>query len=162
MTERIELIELISGLDSYLENGYVNADSYEDPSDDAIDYLGELLLKDSECCLDFCKKILDSDLFNNNSVKSTALDFLILSESNWFEAFSYLLNKAEKLSTPELEKALFYFYCAKNDPKPYPVPEGLFNKLIERYQVLKTESDANFCHLHETYNDFIKAYSLKF
>ncbi|WP_235525408.1 hypothetical protein [Photorhabdus heterorhabditis] len=58
MTERIEFIESISGLDSYLENGYVNADSYEDPSDDAIDYLGELLLKDSECCLAFCKKNL--------------------------------------------------------------------------------------------------------
>ncbi|WP_262499889.1 hypothetical protein [Photorhabdus heterorhabditis] len=87
---------------------------------------------------------------------------MILSESNWFEAFSYLLNKTEKLSIPELEKALFYFYCAKNDPKPYPVPEELFDKLIERYQGLKTESDANFYHLHETYNDFIKAYSLNF
>ena len=34
----------------------------------------------------------------------------------------------------ELEKALFYFYCAKNEVDPYPVPEGLFKKLMKRYQ----------------------------
>ncbi|MCW7762158.1 hypothetical protein [Photorhabdus luminescens] len=125
MTERMKLNELISGLESYLENGYVNTDAYEDPADDAIDYLGELLLKDSGYCLHFCKKILNSNHLDGNFVKSIALDFLILSESNWLDAFNYLLNKAENLSIPELEKALFYFYCAKNDPEPYPVPEGL-------------------------------------
>ncbi|MBS9437947.1 hypothetical protein EAE91_12485 [Photorhabdus noenieputensis] len=162
MTARIKLIELIAGLNSYLEHGYVNANSYEDPSDDAIDYLGELLLKDSECCLNFCIEILNVNLLHSEPVKSTALDFLMLSESNWQDAFDYLLNKTEALSIPELEKALFYFYCAQNEPKPYPVPEGLFEKLVGRYQVLKTEPDANFYHLHETYNDFVKAYSLKF
>ncbi|MGV7959715.1 hypothetical protein QPK13_00895 [Photorhabdus tasmaniensis] len=162
MIKRRELIELISGLNSYLENGYVNTGSYENPSDDAIDYLGELLLKDPRCCLDFCKKILNTNIFDGDFVKSIALDFLILSESNWLDAFDYLLNKTETLSIPELEKALFYFYCAKNEPKSYPVPKGLFDKLVERYQVLKTEPDANFYHLHEIYSDFVKAYSLDY
>ncbi|PHM35688.1 hypothetical protein Xmau_04468 [Xenorhabdus mauleonii] len=162
MTEIIEVQELISGLESYLENGYVNADSYENPDDDAIDYLGKLLLKDSGYCLDFCKKILELSFSDGDAVKSTALSFLILSESNWSDAFNYLLNTAEKLSILELKEAFFYFFCAKNELEPYPVPEGLFEKLIKRYQTLKNEFDANFYHLHETYDAFIKAYSLDF
>lgn len=69
------------------------------------------------------------------------------------------LNETKNISVPELEKALFYFYCAKNETDPYPVPEGLFKKLMERYEELKDDPDAKFYHLHEAYNDFIKAYS---
>jgi hypothetical protein len=160
MTEQLTVEQLVSGLTSLLENGYIDLNSYNNPIDDAIEYLGELLVKDTKSCLSFCKKILSvPTTFDDDFIKGTALNFLLLS-NEWFSGFNYLVGNSQKLSIPELEKALFYFYCAKNETDPYPVPEGLFNKLIERYQMVKDQPDAKFYHLDEIYNDFISAYSL--
>ncbi|WP_233598566.1 hypothetical protein [Erwinia sp. 198] len=107
---------------------------------------------------DMCKKTLQSTHVDDSFFKAICLNNLFLSESEWSFAFNYILN--EDISIPELEKALFYFYCAKNEKNTYPVPEGLFKKMIERYKELKDAPDANFYHLHETYSDFRKVYSL--
>lgn len=48
----------IEGLESYLANGYVEADSFNDPEDDALECLSNLLVKDSRG-LSFCKKYLN-------------------------------------------------------------------------------------------------------
>ncbi|MDU5476196.1 MULTISPECIES: hypothetical protein [Pantoea] len=149
----------IEGLGSYLANGYVEADSFNDPEDDALECLSDLLVKDKGCCLSFCKKILNSHNVDGVFIRGSALNFLLLSEQ-WPYAFEYLTVNAVNLNIAELEKALFYFYCAKNEADPYPVPEGLFKKLMERYEELKDDPEAKFYHLHETYNDFLKAYSL--
>ncbi|PAA95167.1 hypothetical protein [Serratia fonticola] len=149
----------IEGLESYLTNGYVEANSFNDPEDDALECLSDLLVKDLGCCLSFCKKILNSNNIDGVFIKGSALNFLLLSEQ-WPYAFEYLTANAGNITVAELEKALFYFYCAKNETDPYPVPEGLFKKLMERYEELKDDPDAKFYHLHETYNDFSKAYSL--
>ncbi|QPT12643.1 hypothetical protein I6G37_19515 [Serratia rubidaea] len=149
----------IKGLDNYLANGYVEADSFNDPEDDALKCLSDLLVENQECCLSFCKKILESHSVDGVFIKGSALSFLLLSEQ-WTYAFDYLKGNVRNINIAELEKALFYFYCARNETDPYPVPEGLFKKLIERYEELKDEPDAKFYHLHETYNDFVKAYNL--
>lgn len=149
----------IEGLKSYLTNGYVDSESYNDPEDDALECLSDLLVKDQDQCMLFCKKILNSNNVDGVFIKGSALSFLLLSEQ-WSYAFEYLNNNSENISIAELEKALFYFYCAKNEAVPYPVPEGLFKKLQNRYEELKDDPDAKFYHLHETYNDFVKAYSL--
>lgn len=149
----------IKGLENYLANGYVEADSFNDPEDDALECLSDLLVKDQECCLSFCKKILSSHNVYGVFIKGSALNFLLLSEQ-WAYAFDYLIGNIRNINIAELEKVLFYFYCAKNETDPYPVPEGLFKKLMERYEELKDDPDAKFYHLHETYNDFLKAYSL--
>lgn len=149
----------IEGLDNYLNNGYVEADSFNDSEDDALECLSDLFVKDQRFCLVFCKKILNSNNIDGVFIKGSALNFLLLSEQ-WPYAFEYLTDNAGNITIAELEKALFYFYCAKNETDPYPVPEGLFKKLMERYEELKDEPDAKFYHLQETYNDFLKAYSL--
>ena len=149
----------IEGLESYLTNGYVEANSFNDPEDDALECLSDLLVKDLECCLSFCKKILNSNNIDGVFIKGSSLNFLLLSEQ-WSYAFEYLTDNVGNINIAELEKALFYFYCAKNETDSYPVPEGLFKKLMERYEELKDDPDAKFYHLHETYNDFSKAYSL--
>ncbi len=152
--------ELFDGLNSYLANGYVNELSPEDPAKDAFDYLNTLYLIDQHEGLVFCKLILESGTLYNDFLRSTCLYYLMLSESNWQYTFSFLYENSKVLSVQLLKEALFYFYCAKNETNPHPVPEGLFKKLMERYQIVKDESDANFYHLHEAYNDFVKAYSL--
>lgn len=151
---------LIDGLRSYIVNGYVNESLFEDPSKDAFDYLNELYLKSNDEGLFFCKLILESNISNNDFLRSTCIYYLLLSENEWLYAFSFLYNNCDFLSVPILKEALFYFYCAKNDIESHPVPEGLFKKLVDRYQEVKNDPDADFYHLHETYNDFIKAYSL--
>ncbi|HHQ6568593.1 TPA: hypothetical protein ACSTJX_003476 [Serratia fonticola] len=157
---KLELKELFDGLKNYLENGYVNELSPEDPAKDAFDYLNALYLANQHEGLVFCKLILESETLYNGFLRATCLSYLLLSENGWQYAFSSLLENSKNLSVPLLKEALFYFYCAKNETAPHPVPEGLFKKLMERYEELKDDPDAKFYHLHETYNDFSKAYSL--
>lgn len=149
----------IEGLDNYLTNGYVEAGSFNDPEDDALESLSDLFVKDQGVCLSFCKKILNSNNIDGVFIKGSALNFLLMSEQ-WSYGFEYLIDNVGNLNIAELEKAMFYFYCAKNETDPYPVPEELFIKLMERYEELKDQSDAKFYRLHETYNNFVKAYSL--
>lgn len=153
-----ELKELLNGLSSYLANGYVNELSPEDPAKDAFDYLNALYLINQREGLVFCRLILESKTPYNEFLRATCFSYLLLSETDWQYSFSFLLKNSDSLSIPLLQEALFYFYCAKNDTDPYPIPDGLFKKLIERYKEVKDEPDAKFYHLHEVYNDFVKAY----
>lgn len=152
--------ELMMGIENYLANGCVDINSVDEPVSEVIDYLNALFSIDVKLAEEACKMVLKSKVIDSYFFKSLCLNDLLLSEGEWSFAFDYLLNECENLSIPELEKALFYFYCAKNETDPYPVPEGLFKKLIKRYDEVKDEADAKFYHLHEIYNDFLKAYSL--
>ena len=149
--------QLQTGLDLYLLNGYVESNSFNDPNDDTLEYLGMLLMEDQPAALKYYQRFLQLSQVNDE-LKSAALDYLLLS-SEWRFAYQYLYSQAERLSIPELEKAFFYFYCDKNEATPYPVPEGLFTKLLARFEVVKDEPDAYFYHLHEAYNDFVKTLS---
>lgn len=149
---------LTKGINNYLMNGCTDIESFEDPVSEVVDYLNALFSIDIELAEDMCKKTLKTKNVDSDFFKAICLNDLLLSESQWSFAFNYLLNETENVSIPELEKALFYFYCAKNETDPYPVPEGLFKKLIERYEELKDAPDAKFYHLYEAYNDFSKAY----
>jgi hypothetical protein len=155
-----KLEELIAGLNSYIENGYVEVDSYNDPDDDALEYIIELSHQAEDKAFKIYKSVLEAKGECYSFMKAICMNRLLLSEKEGPYAFDYLLNKTDNVSIPALEKALFYFYCAKNETDPHPVPEGLFKKLMARYQEVKDDPDANFYHLHETYNDFVKAYAL--
>lgn len=153
--------ELMMGIKNYLMNGCADINSFDDPVSEVIDYLNALFSTDVKLAEESCKMVLKTKHVDSYFFKSICLNDLLLSESEWSFAFTYLLNETENLSIPEIEKTLFYFYCAKNETDTYPVPEGLFKKLMDRYEEVKDDPDAKFYHLHETYNDFIKAYSLK-
>lgn len=152
--------ELIMGIQNYLMNGCADINSFDEPVSEVIDYLNALFSRDVKLAEESCKTVLKTKHVDSYFFKSICLNDLLLSENEWSFAFTYLLNETKNISIPELEKALFYFYCAKNETDPYPVPDGLFKKLIARYEELKDDPDAKFYHLHEAYNDFLKAYSL--
>ena len=147
--------ELWSGLEAFLQYGYVQQDSFSDPNDEATDWLAQLYVDSPTHALLYCKRILEAPALHE-SVKAYALDFLLLSSERNY-AYHYLSEEAVHLSIPELEKAFFYFSC----DTPYPIPEGLIVKLLARFEVVKCAPDACFYHLHETYNDFVKALSDK-
>lgn len=152
--------ELIIGIKNYLMNGSADVDSFDDPVSEVINYLNSLFSIDVKLAEEMCKVVIKTKHVDSDFFKSICLNNLLLSDNEWPFAFTYLLNETENVSIPELEKTLFYFYCAKNETDPYPVPEGLFKKLMDRYEEVKDHPDANFFHLDETYNDFIKSYTL--
>ena len=43
--------QLQTGLDLYLLNGYVESNSFNDPNDDTLEYLGMLLMEDQPAAL---------------------------------------------------------------------------------------------------------------
>lgn len=87
----------IEGLESYLANGYVEANSFNDPEDGALECLSNLLVKDSGCCLSFCKKIINSNNIDGVFIKGSALNFLLLSEQ-WSYAFEYLTGNTDNIT----------------------------------------------------------------
>lgn len=155
--------ELVDGLESYLKHGYVepnyiNNDSFDESADQAGEYLRALLLMDKKLVETYYKKIIESEVIWNDFFKSLCLSNLLLSESEWEYAFNYLNENSEHLSIPVLKEALFYFYCAKNDPEAHAVPKGLLKKLQARYKEIKNEPDVEFYNLNEEYDNFAKVY----
>lgn len=114
--------QLQTGLDLYLLNGYVESYSFNDPNDDALEYLGMLLVEDQPTALKYCQRFLQQSQVNDE-LKSAALDFLLLS-SEWSFAYQYLYSQAERLSIPELEKAFFILIVIKTKPHIIPFPKG--------------------------------------
>lgn len=70
--------ELRSGLDAFLQYGYVHQDSFANPNDEATDWLGQLYVDSPAHALLYCKRILEAPALHE-SVKAYALDFLLLS-----------------------------------------------------------------------------------
>lgn len=93
-------------------------------------------------------------------MKSLCLNRLLLSEFEWSYAFEFLNKNAHELSIPYLQKALFYFYCAKNALASHPIPDRLINKLITRYQEVKNNPNADFYHLPESFENFSRTYGV--
>ncbi|HEB1578994.1 TPA: hypothetical protein RY433_002464 [Escherichia albertii] len=158
MNKSTTVDKLIIWLNSLLENGYIEPNSVDDDAD-ALEYLGELLVHDKICCLSFCQKILYTLTSIDGVIKGAALDFLLLSDS-WQDTFDYLMNNSETLSVQELKNSIFYFCCAKNEVEPNPVPDGLLKKLINRYEIIKSDSDAKLYGLHDLYDEFINGYQV--
>ncbi|BBU96768.1 MULTISPECIES: hypothetical protein [Providencia] len=161
MSEKNKSIErLLTGINNYITYGYVDSMSFNEASDDLFDYLSELTSLDSKKAFFYYKKILTDKNINDDFLKSLCLNRLLLSEFEWSYAFEFLNKNAHELSIPCLEKALFYFYCAKNDPASHPIPDRLIDKLIARYQEVKNDPNADFYHLSESFDNFSRAYGV--
>ncbi|MBK5073446.1 hypothetical protein I2492_10870 [Budviciaceae bacterium CWB-B4] len=148
------------GLDNFINNGYVILESFEDSAGEALDYLHKLYSLDEKLGETYYKKIFESECVYDDFLKSICFDHLLLSENEWDYAFNYLNENSERLTVPVLKVALFYFYCAKKDKEPHPVPDDLFKKLIKRYQIVKNDESAKFYNLNEDYGCFVNAYLL--
>ncbi|MEQ4925506.1 hypothetical protein [Proteus hauseri] len=161
MSEKNKSIEqILVGINNYITYGYVDENSFNDAEDDLFENLDQLTLLDDKKALSFYEKLLNEQNIKDEFLKSLFLNELLLSESKWNYAFNYLDNNAYQLSIPCLEKALFYFYCAKNDPASHPTPDRLIEKLIARYQEVKNDPNANFYHLTESFENFSRAYGV--
>ncbi len=157
--------QLVEGLESYLEYGYIdpfyiNCDSFDENADQVEEYLRYLSSINIELVESYYKRIIESEVIWNDFFKSRCIYRLLLSVSERGYAFNYLNENNANLSIPILKEALSYFFYSKNDSEARLVPEGLFKKLQARYEEVKDEHDAKFYHLDEEYNNFVKAYCL--
>ncbi|MCO7521911.1 MULTISPECIES: hypothetical protein [Pseudomonas] len=153
--------EFLRGLDNYLANGYINELSFEDPAQDALEYLSGLYVADVRKGLEYCKLILESDVPFSDSLRAACLYYLLMSQDEWGYAFLFLLRYSKSLSVEMLKEAFEYFCYARRDVDEHAVPEGLFESLLARYQELKSDPDANFYKLHEFYIEFLRLHPLE-
>ncbi|EMA4784157.1 hypothetical protein U3C50_003948 [Providencia rettgeri] len=161
MIEENQSIEqILVGITNYITYGYVDPRSFDAPSNDLLDYLSELTSLDNKKAYFYYRKILTDNNIKDDLLKSLCLNRLLLSEFEWSYAFDFINKNSHQLSIPCLEKALFYFYCAKNDPTSHPTPDGLINKLITRYQEVKNDPNADFYHLSESFENFSRTYGV--
>lgn len=157
--------QLVEGLESYLEYGYIdpfyiNCHSFDENADQAEEYLRYLSSINIELVETYYKRIIESEAIWNDFFKSRCIYRLLFSVSERGYAFNYLNENSANLSIPILKEALSYFFYAKNYYEARLVPEGLLKKLQARYEEVKDEHDAKFYHLDEEYNNFVKAYCL--
>lgn len=157
--------ELIDGLELYLKTGYIdpnyiNNDSFDEGAEQATEYLESLSSINHILAEEYYKRIIEADTIWNDFFKALCLSTLLLSDTARRYAYDYLSKNSNHLSIPALKEAMFYFYCAKNDPNPHDIPEDLPKKLKKRYEELKDDEEAEFFNLEQEYDNFARAYNL--
>lgn len=171
--------KLIDGLVLYLRQGYidpyyVNSDCMDEGAEEAARYLSELDAIDEETSAFFRKQIVETTFIQNGLFKAHCLDDLLLSDKHRAWAVDYLIKNHHYLLSEPLKAAMFYFFCAKNDPCDHDVvPAQLiagmknrYKKIIEenpisRYRSLSAHeilTDNELSELTEEYHAFCKAY----
>ncbi len=160
--------ELADGLALYLKQGYINplyinCDCEDECAEEAGFYLDALSVRDPDLSCDFRKKIMESPVICNDYFKSQCMEWLLLSSDKYRRyVIQYLSCHYDILPVSVLQKAMFYFYCAKSDPDDNDVvPDSLIVKLKSRYHAVKDNKDVmdyELTELKETGDDFYAAY----
>ncbi|KDE37454.1 UNVERIFIED_ORG: hypothetical protein J2806_000067 [Kosakonia oryzae] len=96
--------QLISELTSYINNGYLMLDSFDDPRDEAATALCELRSIDSSACEFFCKKILLSVDVGDPYLDGFCLGRLF--DLNKEYALDYVTSHVMEMSAPVLGAAM--------------------------------------------------------
>ncbi|EPV8581784.1 hypothetical protein ACWATV_002448, partial [Morganella morganii] len=111
--------ELADGLALYLKQGYINPlyfnwDCEDEGAEEAGFYLDTLSVRDPDLSCEFRKKIMESPVISNDYFKSQCMEYLLLSSDKHREyVIQYLSGHYDVLPVSVLQKAMFYFYCAK-------------------------------------------------
>ncbi|HAS8353478.1 TPA: hypothetical protein I7721_20545 [Vibrio vulnificus] len=160
--------ELADGLALYLKQGYINplyinCDCEDEGAEEAGFYLDVLSVHDPDLSCDFRKRIMESPVISNDYFKAQCMEWLLLSSDKYREyVIQYLSCHYDVLPVSVLQKAMFYFYCAKRDPDDNDVvPDSLIVKLKSRYHAVKDNKDVmayELTELKETSDDFYAAY----
>lgn len=159
--------ELADGLELYLKNGYidpfyVNCDCFDEGAEEAMAYLDALLVMSPELYYGFCKKIMESNFIDNDLFKSHCMRELLFSSTNRDYVKRFLIEHTDLMSNYMLQEAMFYFYCAKNDPQDnQDIPNELILKLKHRYWIVKNDKslmESELRELSKTYHDFSREY----
>ncbi|WP_456311490.1 hypothetical protein [Serratia proteamaculans] len=124
-------MEISSKLESYIKNGFVDINSFENPDDEAADCLLELFQKKPELCEKYCKAILNDDNIGDKYLDSSCLSHLF--DLNKKYSLSYVEREVEKMSPPVLAAAMDGLCQYSNTPFRSEFSNKLINDISDRY-----------------------------
>lgn len=130
--------QLIAELTSYIENGYLDINSFDNPPDEAATALTELHFIDGATCESFCKKIILSNDVGDAYLDSLCLGHLFSLNKEY--ALDYVMAHVENMSAPVLGSAMDGLYQYSETLFRVKFSEELIAKIYARYDEVVQDS----------------------
>ncbi|MGK6329657.1 hypothetical protein ACMGEE_21615 [Erwinia sp. DT-104] len=130
-------IQISVKLESYIKNGFVNVDSFENPDDEAADCFLELFQKKPELCEKYCKIILNDGNVGDKYLESSCLSHLF--DLNKECSLLYVEKEVGGMSPPVLAAAMDGLCQYSNTPFRNEYSNNLINKISDRYDEIVQE-----------------------
>ncbi|MEX6158390.1 hypothetical protein [Providencia manganoxydans] len=147
--------QLISELNCYIDNGYLDINSFDNPLDEAAIALNELYFIDSDACENFCKKIMLSRDIGDSYLDSLCL--LHLFDLNKEFSLRYVEENIDNMPAPILGAAMDGLSQYSNTTFRQNFPNDLITKILHRYHdVTKDPFFKNM--LESSYTFFTKGF----
>ena len=141
--EKKSVAELKKYLDLFLEKGYVNDNSFEDPNDDAFYCLMSLSGKDKETLSVYDRKILNDNKYASDYLKSTCVESVYFNDKNYF--FDYVFKNIPTMSAPVISKSMdsIIFGLSHSEVKVFFIKN--LDKFNKRISELKDVDYNEYC-----------------
>lgn len=123
--------QLIAELTNYIENGYLDINSFGNPPDEAATALRELHYIDGAACEAFCRIIILSSNVGDVYLDSLCLSHLFNLNKNY--ALEYVVSQAENMPSSVLGAAMDGLFQYSNTPFRAAFSEALITQLYARY-----------------------------
>ncbi|MEI2264967.1 hypothetical protein [Erwinia sp. CGal63] len=123
--------QLIEELTSYIDNGYLDINSFDNPLDEAATALTELHFIDGAACEFLCKRIILSSAVGDAYLDSLCLGHLF--DLNKDYALNYVLTHVENMPAPVLGSAMDGLYQYSEEQFRMKFSEELIAKIHKRY-----------------------------
>lgn len=150
--------QLIAELTSYIENGYLDINSFDNPPEEAATALTELHFIDGAVCETFCRKIILSSDVGDVYLDSLCLGHLF--DLNKIYALEYVLAQVENMPAPVLGTAMDGLFQYSNTPFRAAFSEDLITQLYARYDEVAQDPYVRE-RLSSAYDFFSVAYPRK-
>ncbi|MBG5925828.1 hypothetical protein [Providencia rettgeri] len=147
--------QLISELNCYIDNGYLDINSFDNPPDEAAIALNELYIIDSDECENFCKRIMLSRDIGDSYLDSLCL--LHLFDLNKEFALRYVEENIDNMPAPILGAAMDGLSQYSNTTFRQNFSNDLITKILHKYNdVTKDPFFENM--LESSYTFFTKSF----
>ncbi|PQQ23559.1 hypothetical protein [Photorhabdus hindustanensis] len=143
-------------LDSYIENGYLDIHSFDNPEDEASEALINLFAVDEALCEQYCKLILESPGVGDAFLDSGCL--LHLFDLNKEYGLNYVRKNVLSMAAPVLGAAMIGLFEYSNTPFRDHFSAELITNVKKRYDELVSEDDFTKELLDSRYSLFEKEF----
>ncbi len=147
--------QLVEELESYIENGYLDINSFDNPDDEAATALSELYFINKLLCEKFCKIIINNDDVGDYFLNSLCLSHLF--DLNKEYSLSYVSKHVAHMLTPELVATMDGLCQYSNTPFRMVFSDDLVNRIKKRYDELSSDEFSKEM-MSRSYPDFAKTF----
>ncbi|MCC8380461.1 hypothetical protein [Xenorhabdus sp. PB30.3] len=129
---------LIEKLDSYIQNGYLDINSFDNPDDEAAEVLIKLSRIDKKLCEQYCKLILESPEVGDTYLDSSCLSHLF--NLNRKYSINYVQENVLNMSAPVLQAAMEGLDMYSKTPFRRHFSEEVILNIKKRYDELASDN----------------------